>query len=392
MTIGIVLLASAASVGTPANAQPPTERRQPHADFGLQQALDAHESALAFLQRVAFTFTCRLDYAAGSPVQRDDFITRYARDAGRERLQEQHLENEEHTTRAGYPDRDILNDGSKRYGLLGWDPAHPKAIAPGNQNGVKGRIEPRTASPGIFIDPWHFLLLTFGYPASDARHPLSELAKNAARVEWKGRVRIGERELLQLRAYCPGENSGPPDGSYHDVFLDPSVNFLVRRLVVHAETLGSKLPKGASYTPTDSTTEVTEFRGFGDGVFFPTSAVFTIHHVGEREPYLQRTGAVTDLSVNQPLPKDVFDFRFPANLLVQTYPPVDGKVKTELWGPDNTPIREIRTVEEFAALAGVPPTGASRGRSTTWIVLFVTMNVAVVALIAFYILRKRRKL
>jgi hypothetical protein len=394
MRLRIVFLALVSAFGMRTYAQPPTEKRTPQADVGLREALRAHESTLALVQRVAFTFTCRLDYVAGSRVQHDDFVTRCARDSGRERLQEQHLENEEQsagTAKLAYHDRDVLSEGSKSYRLWGWDPMRPKAIAPGNQSGVKGTIEPRTASPGLYIDPFHFLLLTFGYPTSDARQTLSEFVKNSARVEWRGKVRIGERTLLQLRAYWPGADGNPPDGSYHDIFFDPSIGFLVRRTVEHVETLGSRAQKGVPFTPTDRTTEIAELRDFGDGVFFPTSVVFTIQHVGDSEPYLRRTCAVTDLTVNQPLPQDAFDFRFPANLLVQTYPPVDGKVKTELWGPDNKPIREIRTVEEFAALAGVPPTAAARGRSTTWIVLFAAMNVAVVALIAFYILRKRRK-
>ncbi|RMD58540.1 hypothetical protein D6833_12825 [Candidatus Parcubacteria bacterium] len=58
---------------------------------------------------------------------------------------------------------------------------------------------------------------------------------------------------------------------------------------------------------------------------------------------------VANVTVNQPLPKDAFDFRFPENALVHHLPDasLEGHVKKgaiSVWGPDDRPLGSYEDV------------------------------------------------
>jgi hypothetical protein len=82
------------------------------------------------------------------------------------------------------------------------------------------------------------------------------------------------------------------------IFLDPRVNFLVRKTVY----LGS----------VDRRVEVMEFKEFASGVFFPTSV--TGHSEKGGKPSIAFKAQISDITANGPLPADIFTFRAPPGI------------------------------------------------------------------------------
>src|SRR5690606_33154236 len=96
---------------------------------------------------------------------------------------------------------------------------------------------------------------------------------------------------------------------------------------------------------------------------------------------------VTIHSINEPLPEEDFDFRFPKDVqVVDTTQGVEDH-KWLLWGADNKPAMEISSP---ADLLRVDPGGANAGRSQTS-ARFIAINAALLVLIVLVICIVRRK-
>jgi beta-lactamase regulating signal transducer with metallopeptidase domain/peroxiredoxin len=232
--------------------------------------------------------------------------------------------------------------GGKRHLLQNWDPKSPPAINVVNQLRVRSSIEPDSLAPPS-PDASLQLLQTF-YRDWAPRRSLEQLIKASPTSKVVGKTRIGDWDVWQVRIPDPGVPGDPRDGCYFDVYLDPSVNFHVRRRVTHVVK-----PVNGNRMAYDVVSTVTEFKDLGDGVFFPVYV--ETESIPEKTPKLAVTGRilVKDLTVNKPLPTDALDFKFPEFAHVRILPAVNGRNSVQLWGPKNKPVFEFRDMEELLA-------------------------------------------
>ncbi len=279
---------------------------------------------------------------------------------------------------------DALVDGTTFKWLMNWDPDHPQKITPAKQGTVDARIGPQD---GIFPgrDTKNQLLWVFVKPSGDAvRYSLAELAERSVPpVILKGTVRIGDHECWHIHAYLPGIGSNLTGGTSFDIFIDPSVNFSVRK-VEELQKLVSL--NGGQGDPifVHIEREVKEFADLGKGVFVPLKVETRFYDQGRSEAASIMTAKVSKIVVNRPLSPDAFDFKFPENVQV-VHRPKNGKARVQLWGADNKPIREIRSP---ADLLGDGQQAGQPGKNLSgWYVAIA----AVILLSIVFVLRKRIK-
>jgi hypothetical protein len=164
-----------------------------------------------------------------------------------------------------------------------------------------------------------------------------------------GQKAVSGKETWLIHVQHPGvvaPNTGKVDyvGSTMDLYVDPTVNFLVRRVECHVK--GAPGPSG----PTDHTyaLEAVSFREFRKGEFLPTLIVseFT-DGTGERRPDAESRIVVTKAVVNEALPSDALDFRFPEHVLVTEWPQTPGKYLAYVIGPNGQVVDTIDSPEEY---------------------------------------------
>ncbi len=280
---------------------------------------------------------------------------------------------------------DMIQDGRTRRTLLNWDPTNPQKIEPLNNGTVKARVEPQTPRlPGFFAHPSVFLGLRMQLNSQDLALTLAELVRASPRAEVRGKVRIHGYDTWRIFVEHPN-NSGPKsDGSFYEVFVDPAVNFMVRRVEAHDRATTVDKLKVSPYT---YSREIQEFHDCGGGVFVPTRFEDQSLGDGRAAPSMVLHGDVRNLTVNVELPPDALDFAFPKHVLVRFLPPVNGKAKKSLWGDNDTPILEVHKAQDLVEYTRrLSP--ASRASS---VLVFVLANIAIAfAIIAILSYRKVR--
>lgn len=266
---------------------------------------------------------------------------------------------------------DAMRDGTVSKVLLNWDAESPQKLSPLDVGTVKAFVEPQSRVAPANVDPGMVLGFTYRVDILDESRTLAELVDESQRAELVGLEEIDGRKLWHIRA-------AHPDPRYaeisFDIFLDPTVNFHARRIVTRGPIGGSRGGNG------DAVREITKFHDYGDGVFFPEEiATYGLNNTVARS-------FVSEPTINASLPADAFDFRFPENCLVTHLPPVAGKAKVELWGPDNRPALEVtgrESLEQYARSTSSPPV-ASRWRQ--WALLG---NIGIVVAVVAYVIWRR---
>lgn len=221
---------------------------------------------------------------------------------------------------------DVVLDGDTSKALFNWFPE--TRITPTNQNGVGAQIGPRTGFAVAGLSP--ALQLRFEVDVSP-RRTLSELAKVSPTVTCKGKVTLDGRDLWLINLETPEETTKTTSKQRFDVYLDPSVGYLIRKIVVHSDDL---LPNGKIETYSHAH-EVLEFRDFGDGVFVPT-----LIRNGDLGAW-QTNVVVTSVKVNEPIPPETFEMIWPKFVLVMSPPAANGDARYEVWG-DGKPLRAFQ--------------------------------------------------
>uniref|UniRef100_A0A7C4LLK9 Uncharacterized protein n=1 Tax=Schlesneria paludicola TaxID=360056 RepID=A0A7C4LLK9_9PLAN len=114
-------------------------------------------------------------------------------------------------------------------------------------------------------------------------------------------------------------------GSFTDVWIGLEHGGLATRIVQRY------LEAGKAQSWTDHQTQIVKWKSLGDGLVFPIETERVIRRSG-REPLIRNRWVVDDerLIVNQDLPPDALDFRFPKNALVRCEPPEGGRYRVEL--------------------------------------------------------------
>lgn len=281
---------------------------------------------------------------------------------------------------------DLLEDGMTVKVLRNWDWASPQSITPHRQGTVRAWYGPdeRTTFSGFANPRYHFALFGIQTRTSDTCRTLRQFVKESPSVKLMGPVSLRGHETWKLEMEHPDtRHGGSESGQIVEVYLDPEAGYLIRSLVVHHPVSN---PEDPTEVPLRAERDVTKFQRHGDGVYFPVEAEFRLYPVGllEGRPSLVQRLVGSKITVNQTLPVDAMDFRFPEHAVVNETPAVNGKYKAFLWGPDDKPLRQVY---DFDDLGPDPDRRPRTGGTVGWgLVLIAAVGIAVVVLLA----RRRR--
>ncbi len=228
--------------------------------------------------------------------------------------------------RSHEPDRnsvDVVQDGETVRQLRNWVPNTP--LTPTYQNGVEAEVRPQTIYPASAISPAYQLCMEL---SAVPKWSLAELAKVSPRTECKGKVDRGGETLWLIKLESPDDAPAEESKNRFEVFLDPSHGYAIRRLVVHRD---EKLPDGRSRVYSHCH-EVFEYKDFGDGVFLPIHVKHGTYSGGE--DLWETEVKVRVARVNEVIPPEKFELKWPQFAIVKYFPAVNGQVKFDVWGSD----------------------------------------------------------
>lgn len=144
-------------------------------------------------------------------------------------------------------------------------------------------------------------LLALHLPGTVHYVPFEQLLEQATRVKKVERKSIDDREMIVVALAVEmtvRERVGVWDVEIH---FDPGVNHLVRKTIY---TIGGLRHED----------EVVRFKECAPGLFFPERVVRNSTEDGK--PYGGSTTEFFDIRVNQPLPADIFQFRYPHGVML----------------------------------------------------------------------------
>ena len=266
-------------------------------DDKVRLLAQAHDATIASMQTIEIKFT-RIEIPTRLNVF--DMCDSWTVDSSRERSQRTYsVKSDKAKVMHGFID--TLAKEGRFYQLNVPDLSLIDNVSVAENYGVTCSIEPysrdhRSNSFARFAFGLNFSLL-FG----DQRRTLSEVVDEYDGTHLLEDAEVDGHFCKHLRANHPGMLS-PPTTGHLDIFLDPAVGFLARRIVSHIETENGQF---------EMTIDISDFQDCGEGVWFPRKSIQTVS-----ESSKTTTFEVTKLSVNQPLKGDAFDFQFPKNSLV----------------------------------------------------------------------------
>jgi hypothetical protein len=283
---------------------------------------------------------------------------------------------------------DVFLTNDLEYQLRGWNPEKPQPITPIEQMGVRGYVNPRTdVLPSYLADPATMLLTRFRSTRqeSDQRRNLSSLARTSLAVTTLDRE--GDDTVIGLR-FIREKNDGNKDLlSHYDVFLDPQKEFLATKVIEYYPRYQWYGESGIETIPVRWVREVVSTQEGKGGVFFPIETTLSIYRDDREKPTAIFRAEVTRATINENLPEDALNFKFPENLLVQ-YPPSGGRNPVKLWGANNLPVADIESVDDLNVYAGLKPANREGGGNRN--LIFIALNIVVVCLSAVFLFRKYR--
>ena len=246
---------------------------------------------------------------------------------------------------------DEFYDGTCLKTLSDWNPHKPPALTPRSQQGVRCWIYPPSPPDARLVARPEFLL-SFAMSQVDKPRSLQDLVSESPKVEFRIEPQAN-RNMRQaiFTSFLPGIGDNPPSGDFFVIALDPTVNYMARRVEEHRMKFPMEVPGHGFFKQHGILErEVTNFKEFEIGVFFPTEVRQRIIHEPTGTVVSRSRFVVTKLVVNQPLPKDALDFRFPNNALAtKILDAKKSKAEAWLWGPNNKPIKRIRSGRDLPA-------------------------------------------
>ena len=355
--VGVCLWSVPFSVA--ASAQPPTEK-----ETSAQFAIEAQVAEVQRLDPIDIQIELYLldqefgDRLAASPMSLPSSVEESRKQIVGEkqmwrRWTRSRLESAERLREQAFgmpPRPDGLHQGSKDVfvkdgivkRLTNWVPG--LELLPSRQGITRGGIT--TVPSGIFdFVPAHVLITEIEFDTRGPRYSLDALKH----VEDRGYQDVNGHRCRVVRVPFP-EHTGTVTltekfntaKSWIDVYLDPSVNFMVRK--VHEHYDHHKV--GTEFFEDDLERVVLRFESHTGGCWLPSQVLMT--HFQKRpgadpkeRKHFRTLAVVTSCTVNEPLPEDALDFRFPENLIVRTSRGAGQDDLEQLWGPDDKPIMDI---------------------------------------------------
>jgi hypothetical protein len=128
--------------------------------------------------------------------------------------------------------------------------------------------------------------------------PFEQLAAHATRLKAQRRPIDGRETVVVELSFDRSKDSGTKwDAEIH---FDPAVNYLVRKVIYTGSWSSGNLRRED---------EVVHFKECAPGVFFPERTAGRSGPEGKFD--FNHTTKFSDIRINQPLPKDIFQIRYP---------------------------------------------------------------------------------
>ena len=312
-------------------------------DPTLADVVSAHEAALGSVHTIELTMRHKNRcFASGKPVAEPDSSTwHWAKSGSTQRMR---FRTEPAVRSNGWPEGiyDLLADEKEVRMLRNWDADAPQKITPLNQGSVSSRISPRDRCSPFVADPEQILLWRFHFDTVGESWSLGDLVRESGAAELVGKTNIDGHPTWHIRVVDPKSGGAVMPGFGFDLFVDPAVNFFVRRVIEHHRDVKQEINGVEETFPIDVTRTVTTFRDVGGGVFVPTAMEFRVVSGSSDQREIACETSVTDLKVNEDLSPGALEFQFPEDALVVYSPPLlPTRQRVVLWGPDNLPRKEI---------------------------------------------------
>jgi len=199
-------------------------------------------------------------------------------------------------------DRDILLEGARMTSVS-------TQIQRGARREPGGHI---VEIPGYEVNPnpWFCALMAFFSGKSPLSVSFDQLLAEPHELHSVKAVREDGRDMIHVHLSFAYTADGLTSGKlvreqrrlHLEFWFDPAVNYLVRKHVARDERESSEQT-------------VARFAEGRPGVFFPTLVKGILHQGGKL--FTKRTVTITNLKINEPLPDDVFRFRFPPGITIR---------------------------------------------------------------------------
>jgi hypothetical protein len=226
-------------------------------------------------------------------------------------------------------------------------------------------------------DAFSKAFLVLNLPNTTESIPFEDLVDSASRFKSaKWEVNDGQRCAVIHLIFEPGNDRQKKWDV--KIYFDPSVNYLVRR----ASYISS-----ANYHRDD---QVTKFEECSPGIFFPVALAGRSGLDGK--PNFTHRTQITEIKVNQPLPKDIFTFRWPNG--VYLFDKVRGssyRVNADgVAVSSEIPIEKIPVIPPPAAGEELQQETTEEPRRAGWWILPVSGALVGVAVVVAFLRRFKR--
>lgn len=151
-------------------------------------------------------------------------------------------------------------------------------------------------------DPYVRGLLVLNLPNTTDYVPFEELVERATRLITSERKRVGGKDLITIQLFFEQSKKDEPAWTV-DILFDSTVNYLIRQ-VAYTES---------NYRKEE---EVLEFKEYQPGLFFPVQADGRSQILPGEAKLTEHKTKFSNVQINQPLPKNIFYFRYPHSVIV----------------------------------------------------------------------------
>jgi hypothetical protein len=354
----------------------------------LTDIVNANQSAIGLIHQIELTMNHETQFFLPSEPTRepDSWVWRWAKSGTAQRIR---YRTKPSMRSDGLPEGiyDCFADEHEIRMLRNWDWDNPQDITPLNQGSVRAEISQRERSSPFVADPEKFLLWRFSFDVIGESWSLADLVRDSRVAELVGRADIDGHLVWHIRVIDPTASGTAMTGWGFEIFVDPSVNYQVRRVIEHHADVTQVIDGEEETFSLDVTRSVSAFRDFGDGVYVPVSTEFRIVASSSDRREQKTKTTVTDLTVNEPLSPNALAFRFPPNALVVYSPPeTPTRQRVVLWGQDNQPAKEINSATDLPGFeearrqselteSGQPPTNVN------WILILNGVGVILLGIV-----------
>jgi hypothetical protein len=208
--------------------------------------------------------------------------------------------------------------------LMNFDLDNPYELSESIDGPAAGVMASRRPPQRPFrMNPRTPLLMTLGYQART--YTLQEFVEQAGKASVEKAPAESDLKCYELRVRCP-------DYDFR-IAVDPGANFMMRRIEAQ--------PAEPDKTPEAWLREVESFHDCGGGVYLPAKATRKLTNL-KQDVSTNMVVRTTEYKVNEPLPPEIFDVKFPEWLRVTD----QEKNKIYVWGVDG-PRLTFNSPEEY---------------------------------------------